>query len=42
MFFVYRPATTWPGLLIILFGLPVYLLLARRQGPLQQPEVVVE
>jgi APA family basic amino acid/polyamine antiporter len=22
--FVYRPATTWPGLLIVLLGLPVY------------------
>src|SRR5690349_21858598 len=42
MLFVYRPATTWPGLLIILLGLPVYLLLTRRQGSLQQSEVVVE
>jgi basic amino acid/polyamine antiporter, APA family len=42
MLFIYRPATTWPGLLIILFGLPVYLLLARRQPQLHQPEVVVE
>lgn len=42
MLFVYRPATTWPGLLIILFGLPVYLLLSRRQGELHQAEVVVE
>lgn len=42
MLFVYRPATTWPGLLIILLGLPVYLFLTRRQGSLQQPEVVVE
>src|SRR5262249_23269235 len=32
MLFVYRPATTWPGLLIIFFGLPVYLLLTRRQA----------
>ena len=24
--FVYRPATTWPGLVIVLAGLPVYLL----------------
>ena len=23
--FVYRPATTWPGLLIVLLGVPVYL-----------------
>jgi APA family basic amino acid/polyamine antiporter len=24
--FVYRTATTWPGLIIVLLGLPVYLL----------------
>jgi basic amino acid/polyamine antiporter, APA family len=22
--FIYRPATTWPGLAIVLLGLPVY------------------
>ena len=27
MLFTYRPATTWPGFLIVLCGLPVYLLL---------------
>ena len=27
--FAYRPATTWPGLLIVLSGVPVYLLLRR-------------
>jgi APA family basic amino acid/polyamine antiporter len=35
MLFVYRPATTWPGLLIVLCGLPVYWLLrtsARARG----------
>src|SRR5689334_17126157 len=32
MLFVFRPATTWPGLLIIALGLPAYLLLARRQA----------
>src|SRR5204863_9201981 len=32
MLFVYRPATTWPGLLIIIIGLPIYFLLARRQS----------
>jgi basic amino acid/polyamine antiporter, APA family len=42
MLFIYRPATTWPGLLIILLGLPVYLLLSRRQGQLHEAEVVVE
>jgi APA family basic amino acid/polyamine antiporter len=29
--FFYRPATTWPGLLIVMLGLPVYLL-RRRQS----------
>ena len=29
---VYRPAYTWPGLLIILLGIPVYLVHRRRQG----------
>jgi APA family basic amino acid/polyamine antiporter len=28
--FVYRPATTWPGLVIVLLGLPVYLAWRRR------------
>ncbi len=27
--FVYRPATTWPGLLIVLLGVPVYALIRR-------------
>jgi APA family basic amino acid/polyamine antiporter len=34
--FVYRPATTWPGLIIVLGGIPVYLLIGwagRRTGP---------
>jgi APA family basic amino acid/polyamine antiporter len=31
--FVYRTATTWPGLLIVLLGLPVYLLRRRRAHP---------
>jgi APA family basic amino acid/polyamine antiporter len=30
MLFVYRPATTWPGLVIVLLGLPVYVLWRRR------------
>jgi APA family basic amino acid/polyamine antiporter len=25
--FAYRPATTWPGLLIVLLGIPIYLLI---------------
>jgi basic amino acid/polyamine antiporter, APA family len=28
--FVFRPATTWPGLLIVLCGLPVYIVSKRR------------
>jgi len=27
--FVYRSATTWPGLVIVMLGIPVYLLLAK-------------
>jgi APA family basic amino acid/polyamine antiporter len=30
--FVYRPTTTWPGLGIVLLGLPVYVLWRRREG----------
>ncbi|MFL6354289.1 MAG: APC family permease [Bryobacteraceae bacterium] len=30
--FVYRPATTWPGLLIVLAGLPMFLLTKRKAG----------
>jgi APA family basic amino acid/polyamine antiporter len=29
---VYRPATTWPGFIIVLLGLPVYWLLVRRRA----------
>ena len=28
--FIYRTATTWPGLVIVLLGVPVYALLKRR------------
>jgi APA family basic amino acid/polyamine antiporter len=28
--FIFRPATTWPGLAIVVLGIPVYLLLRRR------------
>jgi APA family basic amino acid/polyamine antiporter len=31
--FVYRPSTTWPGLVIVLLGLPVYLLRRGRAHP---------
>jgi len=27
--FVYRPSTTWPGLLIVLIGIPIYLAIRR-------------
>ena len=30
--FAYRTATTWPGLLIVLSGVPIYLLLRRRRA----------
>jgi APA family basic amino acid/polyamine antiporter len=30
--FVYRPATTWPGLVIVLLGIPVYFLLRQAGG----------
>jgi APA family basic amino acid/polyamine antiporter len=33
MLFVYRPATTWPGLVIVLLGLPVYFLWHRGKTP---------
>ena len=32
MLFVYRPATTWPGLAIVILGVPVYLLFRRSTG----------
>ena len=34
MLFAYRTSTTWPGLLIVLSGVPIYLLL-RRASPRQ-------
>jgi APA family basic amino acid/polyamine antiporter len=34
--FCYRAATTWPGLFIVLSGVPVYLLLRRRNDKSQQ------
>jgi APA family basic amino acid/polyamine antiporter len=37
--FAYRPATTWPGLVIVMVGIPVYLLTraARRKAELVAP-----
>jgi APA family basic amino acid/polyamine antiporter len=39
--FAYRPATTWPGLLIVMLGVPIYLVLRRsaadRRPALAQP-----
>lgn len=34
--FAYRPATTWPGLLIVLLGIPIYLVIRKRRD--LQPE----
>jgi APA family basic amino acid/polyamine antiporter len=34
--FAYRAATTWPGLLIILSGVPIYFLLRRKGSPSRQ------
>ena len=28
--FAYRPATTWPGLLIVLLGIPIYFMIQKR------------
>lgn len=42
--FVYRPATTWPGLLIVLLGIPVYWLIRRvgqKTAPLREPSVAL-
>jgi basic amino acid/polyamine antiporter, APA family len=30
--FIYRPSTTWPGLLIVLLGIPIYLAIRRTGG----------
>ena len=35
--FTYRPATTWPGLAIVILGVPIYFLLARTARPSQPP-----
>ena len=35
LFFAYRTTTTWPGLLIVLSGVPVYLLLRKNRRPAQ-------
>ena len=37
MLFTYRPATTWPGLVIVILGVPIYLLVARSKGRSQPP-----
>jgi len=31
--FVYRPSTTWPGLLIVLLGMPIYMVIRKNEGP---------
>lgn len=35
--FAYRPTTTWPGLLIVLLGIPAYLWIRRNQGERTRP-----
>src|SRR5580658_1963711 len=37
MLFTYRPATTWPGLVIVILGVPIYFLLARSARPSSPP-----
>lgn len=34
--FAYRPATTWPGLLIVILGIPIYFGLRGRAGNIQE------
>ena len=36
--FTYRPATTWPGLVIVALGVPVYWLLAKSAGDRRMPD----
>jgi len=38
----YRPTSTWPGLLLILLGLPVYLVLRYAKQRSQQTDVRTE
>ena len=42
--FAFRPATTWPGLVIVLLGIPVYWLIrgiGRRSKPLPETQAVI-
>jgi APA family basic amino acid/polyamine antiporter len=34
--FAYRPATTWPGMLIVVLGIPIYFVLRGRAGRTQE------
>jgi APA family basic amino acid/polyamine antiporter len=36
--FTYRPATTWPGLIIVVLGVPVYFLIARSASYRKMPD----
>jgi APA family basic amino acid/polyamine antiporter len=36
--FTYRPATTWPGLIIVVLGVPVYFLIARSASDRKMPD----
>ncbi|MGB8799168.1 MAG: amino acid permease [Candidatus Acidiferrales bacterium] len=36
--FTYRPATTWPGLIIVILGVPVYFLISRSVSDRKMPD----
>jgi APA family basic amino acid/polyamine antiporter len=43
--FVYRPSTTWPGLLIVLLGIPIYLAISkggRAQASESSPSITAD
>jgi hypothetical protein len=40
--FAYRPTTTWPGLLIVALGIPVYWLARRKSEKSAQPGEIGE
>jgi len=39
--FMYRPATTWPGLLIVALGAPVYFLIRSRRKSMPDEQTAV-
>ena len=38
----YKPQYTWPGLIIVLLGIPVYFLWSRRNPQLNAPSLICE